>query len=245
MPIVLVSVVLLQIACAVHAVRSGRPHYWIFIIIVAPMLGCIVYFIVAILPDMAQSRTARHAQASLVKAVDPDRDLRILTDRFETADTIDNRRALAEEYLSRGEHGQAIMLYEGALIGPHRDDPILLQGLAAARFEGRQYSKALATLDRLRAANPDYRSANAHLLYARSLEGAGRDREALDEYLALTSYFPGAEAKCRMAMLLDRLGRAADARPVYQDIVRSLDRAGRPYRDGQREWYELARRHLG
>ena len=245
MPIVLVSIVLLQIACAVHVVRSGRPLSWIFIVVAAPVLGSIVYLIVAILPDLSRSRTARQAQASLIRAVDPDRDLRTLTDRFETADTIDNRRALAEEHLRRGDHGPAIVLYEGALVGPHRDDPVLLHGLAAAQFEAGEFPGTLATLDRLRAANPHYQSADAHLLYARSLEGAGCEPEALDEYRALAGYFPGVEARCRMAMLLDRLGRTADARPIYQDIVRSLERAGRPFRDAQREWYELARSHLG
>jgi hypothetical protein len=244
MPIIALVVILMQITCAVHVVKSGRPMYWIFIIVIAPAIGCIVYFFVAILPDLSQSRTAHQAQNRLVKAVDPDRDLRALTDRFETADTIDNRRALAEEWLVRGDARKAVELYEGALVGAHRDDPVLLQGLAAAQFSAGVHAEALATLDRLRRANPDYHSADAHLLYARALEGEGRDQEALEEYAALVGYFPGVEAKCRYGMLLDRSGKVAEARTLFQDVVRSLERAGEPFRRSQQEWYDLARERL-
>ena len=244
MPIAVVAVILLQITCAVHVVRTGRPLYWIFIIVVAPMLGCIVYFFVAILPDLTGSRTARQATDTIVKTIDPERELRRLTDQFETADTVDNRRLLAEEWLRQGQPAKAIELYEGALHGVHRDEPILLTGLATAQLAAERPADAIATLDRLRAANPDYRSADAHLLYARALERAGRDAAALDEYEALVGYYPGVEARCRMGLLLERLGRPADAREAFQHVVRSLDRAGRGFRQSQREWYELARQRL-
>jgi hypothetical protein len=244
MPIAFVAVALMQIACAVHVVRSGRPLYWIFIILVTPPFGCIVYFFAAILPDLSQSRAARQAADQIVKAVNPERELRRLTDRFETADTVDNRRLLAEEWLRQGEPAKAIELYEGALVGVHRDEPLLLAGLAAAQLAAAQPAGAVATLDRLRTANPDYQSADTHLLYARALESAGRQGEALLEYEALVGYFPGVEARCRMGLLLERLGRTGDAQAAFHQVVRSLDRAGRQFRQSQREWYELARQHL-
>lgn len=244
MPIIAVAVVLLQIACGVHVVRSGRPLYWIFIIVAAPVLGCIVYFFAAILPDLSQSRSARDAAAQVVRTIDPERELRRLTEQFETADTVDNRRMLAEEWLAQGQPAKAIELYEGALTGVHRDDPILLAGLAAAQLAADRAAGAVGTLDRLRAANPSYQSADAHLLYARALEGAGREADALREYQALVSYFPGVEARCRMGMLLERLGQRGEAQAAFKHVVRSLDRAGRRFRQSQREWYELARQRL-
>ncbi len=244
MPIAIAVTVLIQIACAVHVVRTGRPMYWIFIILGTSMLGCIVYFFVAILPDLSGSRTAQKATDTIVKTIDPERELRCLTDQLETADTMDNRRLLAEEWLRQGQPAKAIELYEGALHGVLRNEPILLNGLAAAQLAAERPADAIATLDRLRAANPGYQSAGAHLLYARALEGLGRDADALTEYEALIGYFPGVEARCRMGLLLERLGRPADARAAFQHVVRSLDRAGRAFRQSQRAWYELARQHL-
>ena len=43
----------------------------------------------------------------------------------------------------------------------------------------------ITALDDLRTANPDWQSGDAHLLYARALEGEGREAEALSEYQAV------------------------------------------------------------
>ena len=40
MPFVGLSL-LLQILCAVHVMKTGRPYYWIFIVMFAPMVGII------------------------------------------------------------------------------------------------------------------------------------------------------------------------------------------------------------
>lgn len=244
MPVAISLTVLIQIACAIHVVRTGRPLYWLFIILATSVLGCIVYFFVAILPDFTQSRAARQAANQLVRTVDPERELRRLTDQFETADTVENRRRLADEWLHQGRPDKAIELYQGALNGVMRDEPILLAGLAAAQLAADRPADTIATLERLRSANPTYESADAHLLYARALEGAGREVEALAEYEALIGYFPGVEARCRMGLLLERLGRQAEAQVAFHQVVRSLDRAGRTFRQSQREWYEQARQRL-
>ena len=50
-PLLLLSFAL-QIACCVHVVRTGRPLYWVFILLVFPFLSAIVYFIAEVLPEL-------------------------------------------------------------------------------------------------------------------------------------------------------------------------------------------------
>ncbi|MDZ4736597.1 MAG: tetratricopeptide repeat protein [Rhodospirillaceae bacterium] len=238
-------VILIQILFAVHVVRTGRPFFWIFVIVFVPLLGCAIYFVVAVLPDMTQTRTAHRAAAGMVRAVDPGRDRRRLQDAFETADTVDNRRALADLYIDSGEPLKAIELYEGALVGVHRDDPVLLFGLARAQFASDAHESAAATLERLRAANPGYDMPAADLLLARALEASGRNDEAEARYADAVARFPGAEARSRYGVFLKRVGRNEEGDAMLQEVVRGYERSGRPFRQGQREWYELARRHLG
>jgi hypothetical protein len=45
-------------------------------------------------------------------------------------------------------------------------------------------------------------------------------------------------------MLLERLGQRGEAQAAFKHVVRSLDQAGRRFRQSQREWYELARQRL-
>lgn len=245
MPILAAAALLVQLAFCVHAVRTGRQLYWLFIIMVFPLLGCGVYFLAEILPELRHSRAARQAVAKVQHAIDPDRDLRRLSEELDTADTAENRKALAEEHMRRGAVAQAIPLYEGALTGIHRDDPAILMGLARAHFANDDPARCSGTLERLQAANPRFRSADGHLLYARALEAQGRMDEALNAYHAVAGYFPGAEAKCRYALLLLGEGHGDEARALFQDVVRGFEKSKRFHHAQQREWYDIARQNLG
>jgi hypothetical protein len=129
---------------------------------------------------------------------------------------------LAEEYLAAGQPQDAVALYREALSGIHATDPSLMLGLARALFSLGNTAEVLATLDRLREGNPEYSSPEGHLLYARSLEMEGRTEAALREYAALTVYYPGQEARCRYALLLQMTGRAAEARNLFEEIRKAI-----------------------
>jgi len=59
------------------------------------------------------------------------------------------------------------------------------------------------------------------------LAEVGRTDEALDEYHALAAYFPGAEARVRYGMLLKLVGRTAEARVVFNELLLQMRRAPR------------------
>src|SRR5262249_27964775 len=60
-PILVFVSLALQIACAVHVVRSGRPLYWIWILFIGSYLAVIVYLIVAVIPDLRNDPRSRQA----------------------------------------------------------------------------------------------------------------------------------------------------------------------------------------
>ncbi len=87
-------------------------------------------------------------------------------------------------------------IYQTCLTGVFADDPKLLLGYARAQFEAGDAAGTRATLDDLIQKNPEFKSADGHLLYARALEAEGNVEKALSEYATLAEYFPGAEAAC-------------------------------------------------
>jgi hypothetical protein len=117
-------------------------------------------------------------------------------------------------------------------------------GLARAQFALENYAGACTTLDRLRAVHPDLDCPDGHLLYARSKEQQGDLEQALIEFAALAEYFPGEEARCRLALLSQKTGCVAEARTLFQQVVRSVERASKLYCRSERDWYEVARRNL-
>jgi hypothetical protein len=151
---------------------------------------------------------------------------------------------LAEQCLRSGRVDEAVDLYRELLTGLHSTDPDLMLGLARAHFEKQDYAEVQAMLERLRAANPGYRSADGHLLYARCLEMQGKSEEALFEYEALTAYYPGQEAKSRHALLLKETGQTEAARRLFQEVCQAVELMPKHARRVQKEWYDFAKRQL-
>jgi hypothetical protein len=238
-----VAPILLLIVCVVHAVRTGRIFPWIYVIIFLPLIGSLIYIGMEILPELVGGRRARLIGASVRELADPHRGLREAHRAAGLVGSVDSKRALAEEYMARGRYADARAIYSDALQGQFKDDTALLYGLARAQFMCGDGAGVQSTLDALQRADPNYSSADAHLLYARALEMQEKGNDALEEYRKLVRYYPGEEARARFGLLLKKLGRADEAKAVFQEILRLLDGAPSRYRRAQKEWGDVAKQN--
>jgi hypothetical protein len=216
----------------------------ITVALVLPFAGPIAYLIVEVLPDLWRSRGTQRAFRSVRKSLDPGRDLRRLEAERQFSSNIDAHRRYAEELIAHGRAGEAIEVYRQSLKGIYEHDPTLMLGLAQAQFGDGRFAEARQTLDDLRFHNPDFKSSDGHLLYARALEGEGNIEKSLSEYRALAEYYPGAEARVRYAQFLKRRGDTAEANQVLEELLSQSQHAPRHYRKMQREWLDAARREL-
>jgi hypothetical protein len=240
-PLLILSAVL-QLGCIVHAVRTHRPYYWIFILIAGSYIGIAAYFFAELLPNLGQNRTARKALRTAHDRIDPERRKREATRQLDVADTLDNRRRLARESFDSGDYQQAAELYRSGLRGLYTTDPELMLGLARSQFALNLHGEARQTLDALIAANPGFRSPEGHLLYARCLETQGDIAAAIHEYEALVEGFSGEEARVRFGLLLKREGREAQAAEMFGTVLKRSRLAPKYYQREQREWIEIATR---
>src|SRR6202041_4209229 len=108
----------------------------------------------------------------------------------------------------------------------------------------RDYAAARMTLERLTQHNPDFKSADAQLLYARTLEAQDALEEAERVYATLAPGYPGAEARLRYGLLLKRRGKLAEAQRVLKDLLDGAKLGPAHYRRAQAEWLDRARREL-
>jgi hypothetical protein len=235
---------LLSLVTILHVVRTRRPLYWVFIVLAFPMLGALAYLLAEIAPEIVNGPKAQLLKEKARDRLDPERHYRYLSEQADIADTVENRRLLAEEALRLGKVEKALSLYESTLHGHHENDASLLFGLAQASFAHGEYARCIETLDRLRQHHPAFDSANGHLIYARSLEEVGRVEDALIEYEDLAGYYPGEEARCRYGLALIRAGKPEMARQVFGELIRFVDRRPPRYGMDQRQWYEIARQNL-
>src|ERR1035441_6766125 len=236
--------IVIQVLLIVHCIRSGRNTLWIWAIALLPVAGPIAYVLVEILPGLFRSRGTRLAVRGVRKALDPGQDLRRFEAEARMTGDVASRQRYADELTRQGRAVDAIAVYSQALTGLYDSDPNLLLGLAQAQFAAGAFADARATLDSLIARNPNFRSPQGHLLYARALEGEGNRAKALEEYTELSKYYAGAEAPLRYAQLLRACGRTEEARVVLKELLEHARVAPRHYRRMQQEWLTIAEREL-
>src|SRR3954462_4250368 len=239
-----ILVLLIQFAFAAHVIRSGRSYIWILPIMFLPLVGCIAYLVFAIVPDMARSDTARRFADDMASTVDPGRAYREKKRQVEMVGSAPSKRELADECIKRGYFQDAVDLYQSALGGGFENDPAMLHGLARAKLLAGDGAGAQATYERLKAADPVAFSADAELDYARALALQGKNDEALLQYETVLPKYPGEEARCRYALLLQQLGQHERAQRVFKEIVESVRGSPSYYRTRQREWYKIAKANL-
>jgi len=235
---------LIQVGLIVHVVRTGRSWLWIAAIGFLPGAGSIAYLVVELLPELLGGRTARRAKSGVQRIIDPNRGLRQASAEVEISGNVDSRLRLAEELIARGQFDRAIEVYGGGLTGIFEHDPALLLGLARAQFAKQDYAAARITLQRLNENNADFKSSDARLLYARTLEAVGALEESEREYASIAPGFPGAEARLRYGLLLKRRGKIEESRRVLKDLLDSAAIGPSHYRKAQAEWLQLARSEL-
>jgi hypothetical protein len=238
---------LLSLGMIVHCIKTGGNTIWVYVLVVlmsTPFVGAALYAGVEILPGLLRTRTSQRAMRGIRSTLDPEGDLRKAENAMQISGNVASRQKYADELVRLGRAAEAVPIYQTCLTGVFTEDPKLLLGYAHARFAAGDAAGARATLDELIQKNPDFKSPDGHLLYARALEAEGNNEKALTEYATLAEYYPGAEAGVRYAILLKRLGQ----RPLAQQTLKALlDRAKYApahYRRAQREWLDEAHKEL-
>ena len=234
---------LIAIGFVLHAHRTGRPQFWYMILIFLPLAGSIAYVLFELLPEAANSRRGRQVVKDVRTIIDPDRDWRDKNKRALEADTVETKLNLALECERRGMWGEAIGMYRRAMQGSYANDPELMRGLARAELGAGNAQTALDTLEVLRAENPTYQHQDAHLIYARALETLDRLPEAESEYEGLISYYIGAEARTRYALLLQKRGRLEQAAKRLDEVGKLSKARGGGLSPQDRDWIKVAQRN--
>ncbi len=237
---------LISLAFAYHCIRTGRPWWWLLVIGFLGPIGWGAYVLFAVLPDMFGSASARRFADNVSNMADPGRGYREKLRDVERVGSADAKRALAEECIKRGMFQDAVELYQGAMSGPiGQDDPVLLRGLARAKLLAGDGHGSVAAFERLKSLDPAAWDADVELDFARALALVGRTDDAVAQYEKVVPRYPGEEARCRYAILLQQIGRNERAQALFREIVSSVKGAPSYYRSRQREWYRIAKEQMG
>lgn len=214
--------VIVALFFAVHALRSGQPIYWLFILFSFPLMGSVVYFFAIYLPDSRLQTGAQRVLGGATSLLNPGRELRDAQAAFDYTPTAQNQMRLAAAQLQAGEAVEAARNYEACLKGPFATDPEMKYCTALAWMEAGQHANALTHLAQIRATDSHFRPEQMALLMARALQGAGRSPEARSELERAVQRFGSFEAKAEFAIWAYQQGDRATASRLQAELDQTL-----------------------
>jgi hypothetical protein len=240
-----VGVVHLAIAAffGVHAIRSGQPIYWLFVLFAFPLLGSVVYCFAIYLPQFRYSRGGMRAARTVQNIVDPHRELREATAEFDRTATAYNRARLAAALFAKGHLDEAIEHYRATASGPYANDAAFLAGLARAEIAAGRHADAAATLERLFASHPDERRGALAIAHAEALAGAG-SANARTAFEAVVAQDASTEAQFKYGAFLHSRGDELGARRAFEAVLRNAEHGPVHSRELNREWIAQAQAGL-
>ncbi len=234
-----------SLLCGVHVVRSGREMYWLWIFVIAPMLGPAFYFFAVLLPELLGGRTARGVGHAARQALDPERDYRRALQALDDTPTIGNRMKLAQAAAALGRWSDSEAQWAQCVEGHWAEDPVILMGHANALLELSRFQDALARLEQMKALGREGETPAVALAFARAYEGLGRNDEADDAFRFAADRVPGLESGGRYVAFMAKAGRRADAEIGMAELERRLKKIAPPLRPEARIWRDLAAKALG
>jgi len=244
MPLLAAIVFFIQLCFAYHALKTGKPYWWLFVIMGFPVMGCILYYFIEVFPTTSESRRAEKAMRALSKALNPDRTLNERMAELEACGSVENRVSLARTCIAHKKYYEAAALYRSCMTGIYENDPDIRFGLANALELSLVHEEALKVASSLRDTHPANRPNDVRMVLAKALEATGRLDEAVAEFKVMADIYPGEEGRWRYGAILKRTGKSADANDVFQTMLRRAERTPAHYRDAQQEWLKLARENL-
>jgi len=203
---------------AVHAVRTGRPMYWLMILFAFPLLGSIVYFAAVFLPHSRIERQARLAGHALQKKLDPGRDVREARAAFDLTPTAHNQMRLAAALLESGQAAEAVAQYDACLQGPFARDPEVILGAARAKAAAGRAQETVDLLAPLQERQPSFRADDVGLALGRAYAALGRQQEAGAQFDTVALRSGSIEARIELALWALGSGDEAVARRELKEI---------------------------
>lgn len=233
------GVLLLELICVWHCLKKGNQQNWLWIIIFIPLIGCIIYFF----SEIVGSNDVSNLGSGVVNVIDPGRSIRKLEAQLKFADTHQNKVALADAYLQKGETEKAIQLYEASLTGVFSENEYVLMKLIIAYAKVGANDKIIPLAKKVYH-SPQFAKSSAHIAYAKGLAQTGNPQQAEKEFERMKSKFADYEPRYYYGEFLLEQGRSEEAVTVFTEMVEEKKHLGSRERRLYNLWINKAREEL-
>ncbi|HKO81149.1 MAG TPA: PLDc N-terminal domain-containing protein [Chitinophagaceae bacterium] len=229
----------LQAICVFHCIRRGTQQKWIWLIVFLPIIGSIAY----IFTEMFSGNEVQNLQSGIGAVVNPGGRIKKLEDNLRFADTFNNKVALADAYLAKGEYNRAIELYESSLTNNFvENEHVLSQLIIAYSLVGR-YEEIIPLAKKIYK-QPQFLRSKAHICYIKALVKTGNAALAETEFKSLNSRFSNFEARYEYGMFLIQSNHEQEGKKLLSDLLTEMSHLTSIEKRSNHLWFAKAREAL-
>ncbi len=211
-------VFLLQAFCLYHAYKNGADQKWLWVIIIIPLLGCVLYLF-----DRFHNQDNVETITENVKGtMKPNYLLSKMEEEAQFSGTVVNKTRLADEYTSKEKYERAIALYESCLEGFNKDDPQLLMKLLKANYLNNAYEEAVRIGEKLKSER-FFQNTAEKIAYAIALQKTGAIALAEQVFQEMDIRFTNYKHRIEYGNFLLQTNRPQDAKAKFATLLEELN----------------------
>lgn len=226
-----------QIGCFIHAIKTGRPFFWLWLLFMFPGIAVIAYLLIEVRPTMGKLDW----QSIRWKLSSPAERIRVRRDELRHSNTIKNRYRLSDELIAAGNHEEACRVLTDGMCGVFADDAELMLKVAKTHLDCGRIDQARDLLSRLRPLQGVDFQYEYQLAQARVLAGQG-DPRAEEAFQALMSPHRTEASHFYYAKHAFEMGRKDEAQQILRNILQRYRSGTTVWRFQEKEWYQRAKR---
>jgi len=232
---------LIQIALCVHVYRTGRPYWWIWILFVGSLLGCLAYLLIEIVPELRMRRPRLGVAGWLVP-----RSIRLRRARevVDESPTVENKLALAALLADLDRTAEAEEIAAECPTGVFKNDPQVIAEVVCFKLAVGKIAEAGSLLDQADAKHNRTAKARLDLLRARVLLGQNECTAARALLESLVPAALGEEPRYHLGRCLLKMGSRDEARTLFADILHKYRKSGAIWRRAEKPWFKAAKQAL-
>jgi len=228
--------VLFQVLMIVHFFRRRPEGYWFFVILFLGPLGALVYFVIEVVPDL-------RVKPPWIARLERRRRRQWLEHMAGGSPSVETLQELGEICAAESEHARAVDLFTRVL-RRDRDSREALHGRAKSLVELGRIEEAIADLEPVARAEPNYSFWDASLTLAECYDRAGRNDDARRAYQEILGRTTVSRAYYGYGTLLAKLGDKEQAREMMRQILAKQPALPRYLRRQERPWFRKAEAFL-
>jgi len=233
-------VLILEAFCIIHCLRRGTQQQWLWILIVIPVLGCLIYIYKEILTNR---HSIRMPKVDVGAVLNPGVKLKRLEDELRFTDTFANKVKLADAYLEAGFTDKAVEIYQASLTGAFAENEHVLAQLIIAYYEQERYQKIIPIAQKIYKL-PQFARSKAHMKYAEALENTRQVDFAEKEFKAMKGRYSCFEPRYQYGLFLVRQNRDEDAYQIFADILNEERQLSAMERKTNKVWFAKTKDEL-